>query len=350
MEKLRVILADEDYNYLAPLELKFIEELGNNIELEVITEKDYFGVFFSMPQTMDILVVSERLYFPDIQKHNIVSTFILMEEMDDEKSQRSGITEIFKYSSTKEIYNHIRAMSPFLRNLQEQKGGTKVILVYSPVGGSGKTTLALGMAAYYARNYKKVLYIDAEIMNTFQQYLDTPVWMPTAAYGEFLSKSRDVYGQIKKYIQTEVFDYLPPFSSALSLLDMDYSFYGNVIQSAKEAGEYDLIIVDTDTVFDAHKAALISQADKVLLVVTQEKTAVYTMNILMKNMSHSDSDKYICLCNDYDEKKSNALVSGEITKSFIVADYVRHFEEEATLSPVEIAKKTDIQKAALLIV
>ena len=38
-----MVLADPDYSYLMPMELKFLEELGDRADLEVITDEAYLG-------------------------------------------------------------------------------------------------------------------------------------------------------------------------------------------------------------------------------------------------------------------------------------------------------------------
>ena len=38
----RIIIADSDINYIAPIHLKFVEEFFDKIQLEVITDKDYY--------------------------------------------------------------------------------------------------------------------------------------------------------------------------------------------------------------------------------------------------------------------------------------------------------------------
>jgi hypothetical protein len=46
MKKPRIIIADEDYNYIIPLQLRFIEDMFEKIELEIITDPVYFASLF----------------------------------------------------------------------------------------------------------------------------------------------------------------------------------------------------------------------------------------------------------------------------------------------------------------
>ncbi|MCM1199448.1 MAG: AAA family ATPase, partial [Clostridium sp.] len=50
----------------------------------------------------------------------------------------------------------------------------QIILFYSGAGGVGKTTISMGVAAYLAQNYKRVLYINAARLQMFQNMLGNP--------------------------------------------------------------------------------------------------------------------------------------------------------------------------------
>ena len=46
MSRPRVIIADMDIEYLIPLQLKFVKEFFDRIDLEVITDREYFEELF----------------------------------------------------------------------------------------------------------------------------------------------------------------------------------------------------------------------------------------------------------------------------------------------------------------
>lgn len=347
MEKTTVILADPDEKYLAPLEVKFLEELDAQIELEVITQKAYFERCFSAPKSADVLVVSESFYSRELQKHNIESIFVLAEQPDEGGTEDLGITKIFKYTSIKEIFNQIMALSS-IRARAQKKAEAVVALFYSASGGVGKTTLALGVSAFLAKSYKKVLYINAQRLHSFQYYFKNTAAIPNRAYCELVNGGANLFNRIQYTVRNELFDYLPPFGAALSSLNIDFSVYGEIIQSAKNAGKYDVIVVDTDTVFDEDKAELITLADKVILVVSQTESAAFAARTLLQNMSCRDDEKYCFVCNNFDAEKPNALISADQKPGFIINEYVGHISDADSVSA--LARQADIQKISYLII
>ena len=81
MAKPRIIIADTDISYIIPLQLKFVEEFFEKVEIEIITDKEYYNQLFSTPQKADILIVSEELYDVSLQRHNIGNIFLMTEQI-----------------------------------------------------------------------------------------------------------------------------------------------------------------------------------------------------------------------------------------------------------------------------
>ena len=46
MAKPRIIIADTDVNYIIPLQLKFVEDFFEMVDVEIITTEEYFETLF----------------------------------------------------------------------------------------------------------------------------------------------------------------------------------------------------------------------------------------------------------------------------------------------------------------
>lgn len=350
MGKPRVILADTDENYLVPLEMKFLEELGDDIDLEVITDPEYFRNLFSRPQVADILAVSQDLFEEGLLRHMIPNTFLLGELPDDELSRRLDIPYIYKYSSLKEIYGKIMAYSSDTLSVKTRHGSSRnLLLVCSASGGVGKTTLALGICTCLSQNFKRVLYINADHLNSFQFYLESGETIPVSACRQITGNTEGIYQQLKGLIRHERFDYLPPFSAALSSLNVPYRFYLDFARGARASGDYDVIVVDADVMFDGDKAALAAEADKVFMVLNQTKQSVMAMNLLLKNMNCSDNEKYYYICNNYRDCEADSLADGAQVANFLIDEYVSHIPRPEEIRLADLGRNLDIQKISFLI-
>lgn len=351
MAKPRIIIADTDVNYIIPLQLKFVEDFFEKVDLEIITSETYFNELFSSPQKADILIVSEELYSQSVQRHNIGNIFLMTEQNEEEQTADLNVNFIFKYTSIKEIFNEIIGKSSDVLNVDVgSKKETQVILVYSACGGVGKTTVAMGISACLTQNYKRVLYINAGHLQTFQRMLEneTPI-AASDVYAKLSSASENIYGEIKHVIRKEQFNYLPPFKAALMSLGLNYSLYEKVIKSAKKSLDFDYIIVDADSTFDEDKANLFSLADKVIIVTEQTASAVYSTNVLVSNVAGMNNEKYIFVCNNFKKERDNALISPAFPIKFSVSDYIEHNERYDQMKCADFVKDNGIQKTTFLI-
>lgn len=351
MAKPKVIIADTEISYVIPLQLKFVEDFFEKVDLEIITDKEYFNEKFATPQRADVLIVSEELYEQSLQKHNIANIFLMTEQADGSQLDIPGVTKIYKYTSVKEIFNEIVGKSAEVLNVQGvEKKETQIILVYSACGGVGKTTVAMGISAGLAQKFKNVLYINAAHLQTFQHMLENSSAITST--GDYLVLSREsdsLYSDIKHLIRKEIFSYLPPFKAALMSLGLSYSIYRDIIVSAKKSNEYDYIVVDTDVTFDEKKAELIDAADKVVVVTNQTLAAVSATNLLVANINGINKDKYVYVCNDFRKDESNALISPTISLKFSVSEYVEHFSCYEQMNPTDISENAGMQRVSFLI-
>lgn len=352
MAKPRIIIADTDINYIIPLQLKFVEDFFEKVDIEIITHEEFFETVFSTPQRVDILIVSENLYSQAMQRHNISHIFVMNEQYEEDQTADLNVNHIFKYTSIKKIFNEITGKSADVLNIQKDgKHETQVVLFYSASGGVGKTTAAMGVSASLTKNYKRVLYINAARLQVFHHMLENHSAITAAdVYAKLASAGETIYSEIKHVIRKELFSYLPPFKAALMSLGLNYSVYEKIIVSAKKSGEYDFIVVDADVTFDEDKATLFNIADKVVVITKQTMAAVLATNILVSNINGANADKYVFVCNDFDKEEDNALISPNVSLKFSVSDYIDHFRHYEGIKPDDLAKESSIQRTAFLII
>lgn len=350
MAKPRVIIADTDQSYIIPLQLKFVEDYFEEVDLEIITDASYFGLLFSVPQRVDVLIISEDLYSLEMRRHNISHIFLMTEQYEEDQTADLKINRIFKYTSIKEIFNEITGKSADMFKKKGVIQETQIVLVYSASGGTGKTTVAMGVSASLTKNYKRVLYLNAARLQAFQCHLDNSSNITAAdVYAKLANPTEAIYTEIKHVIRKEIFSYLPPFKAALMSLGFQYSVFLEIVKAAKKSGDYDFIVVDADVAFDEDKAELINIADKVLVITNQSLAAVTATNVLVSNVNGMNSDKYIFICNDFIKEDNNALISPNVTLKFTVSDYVDHFRYYEQMKLDDFSKESSIQRVAFLI-
>ncbi len=321
MKKPIVILADLDANYLVPLEDKLTEELYDQIELEIITDREYFKAFFSTPKKIDTLIISSELFSRELMRHNITDIFVLTEDPEDVGSSENT-THIFKYSSTKEIFNQVLYKNKDILDVQFSNKETQVIVVTSGIGGSGKTTISLALCDSLAKSHKRVLYISTDIMQGFSYYIQNKTPLPNDVVRAFSGSNDTLYTRVLPYLRYEGFTYLPPFGRSIVSIGLDNSIYNRLITAAKEVKEYDYIVVDTDIQLDEAKGEMIQKADKVIVNVLQDAFSTYKTSFLVKNIDCRNTEKFIFVCNKFRRDVNNEYLSSDVGQQFMVAEYI----------------------------
>lgn len=351
MARPRVLIADEDSNYIFPLQYKFVTEFFDQIDLEIITFRDYYTELFSKPQNVDVLIVSEELYDSSLQRHNIGSVFVMSESQNEDSGRDSNVHKLFKYSSIKEIFNEIVGKSAgSLSVAAAEKKDTQIVVVTSAAGGVGKTTIALGVAASLAKSYKRVLYLNASRLQNFQYLLDNKTPLSSSeVYAKLTNPTERIYEDLKHVIRKELFSYLPAFKASLMSLGISYDVFETIAQSAKESGDFDFIVLDAESTFDEYKTKLINIADKVILVTDQSLNGVNATSALVSNINMVNPDKYIFICNKFESERFNALVAPDAALKYSINEYVGRYGDDVKVSCEELSAKNEIKKVAFLV-
>lgn len=134
MSKPLIVIADMDTAYLAELENKFLVELGDRAELEIISDPEYFEQFFSNPVTAEIVAVNENLYTNALQRQDIQNLFILSEHQEQGRTEELSVSRVYKYYGIKELYNELTYKSQ--ERLEGKESGKKRDYNYRAVFGN----------------------------------------------------------------------------------------------------------------------------------------------------------------------------------------------------------------------
>lgn len=349
MAKPRIIIADTDYRYIAPLQLKFAEAYFDKIDLEIISDRDFLHTIMESPQKADILIIAEELYDSDFLRHDIGNIFLMSEQLESEETAPLGISRLFKYTSIKEIFNEITGKcSDILDASGTVKKRSQIIVVCSAAGGTGKTTVAMGVAACLTKNYKRVLYINADRLQSFQRFLENknPISSPEI-YAAINRGGDGLFEEIQHVIRREIFSYLPPFRGAIMSLGVNFGVYCQLAEAAKKSGKYDYVIVDANTGFDEDMASLLKVADKVMVVTGKNAAAIYATNLFVSNVNGISSEKYLFICNDCAGEEDAAPSPDE---RYTVSEYIEHFPDYDGMKCEDYVKINGMQKTAFLMV
>lgn len=297
MAKPLFVLADLNRDYILPLEIKLIETFKDRIDLEITDDSQYLSSLLSTVGKIDVLIIADSLYSALTPQADIGIIYKLTEDNTPSLPEGGNVKTIFKYSNIQKIFGEIEyGARQFVKTPQGHAEKTKTVVVYSALGGVGKTTIALGLCANLVNNHKKVLYIDAENLQDFAYFLSDKEALHSRA-SSVLSAGNDLYGGLRPYLRSEGFDYLPPLRMAASSMDIPLQMFRQYVIECKKHVAYDYIVIDTDSVFSEEKDELLQMADRVVLLVREGDYSRYKTDLLIKNFASLDGKKYLAVCN-----------------------------------------------------
>lgn len=294
----KIILVDNDSHFLSNLEWYFFKQQDEH-EITTISSKDYLHEFFSNPQTADALVISEELYFPEIEKHNITHIFTLTESEVESGTERLDGRRMSKYTTgIPEMYNIITGILKTANNgSKSEKAATGVVVVYSPVGGVGATSVAVGLCASLYKNYKKVLFLSIEGLQTFGSFFHGDFSLYDWQNNMFKAEREDAIVSLKEMVRNELCDYLPPYNSPLPAIPLGAEDYIRLINAIRTLKTYEYVVIDCGSEFTKDVSELMGVADKVVIVYDHEARSENKINCLLNCNNYSDRKKYVFLHN-----------------------------------------------------
>lgn len=304
----------EDRSVITVLLVDDIPETRENIRKLLAFEEDEFQVIGSVGTGREALQMAHELHpdivimdinMPDMDglqaTNEITKTLpgtgvIMMSVQTDQnylkKAMQAGARSfLYKPVDPDELYSTIRMVykqmeaarrsqrivdvpiesSRKLTSLQTTDGSVRaghVIVVYSPSGGAGCTTIATNLASGLMKKNIKVLLVDADL-----QFGDVGVFLKLSSQTTLV----DVVAKVDD-LDTDFFDTIaathesglrvllgpqrPEFAADIT----DPSAIARVIE--KVAVGYDFIVVDTSRHFDEALISLMDMATKIVLVAT----------------------------------------------------------------------------------
>jgi pilus assembly protein CpaE len=217
---------------------------------------------------------------------------IILSAQDDPRYMRQSMMAgakafLTKPSSPDEIYNTVRAvhkrapvLQPTMGELSrpvdsQQTGAGHIVVVYSPQGGAGCTTIATNLAAGLIREGIRVLLVDANL-----QFGDVGVFLNLKAQSTLLDLIEDVDDLDTDYFENS----LVAHNSGLKVLmgpqrpaDAEKAMadplsVSKIIQKIRWS--YDYIVVDTSLHLDEMTLSLFDLASRIVLVSTPTLASV----------------------------------------------------------------------------
>lgn len=281
---IKIAIADDDNEYAK--RLMYGLEKYNNLNISLYTEAKSLEKALQTKK-FDILLFSPHAFTGQISTPKNTAAVLLADGAEAIPDACRNYAKIKKYQQISGIYQEMLDLyAEVCGNIGIiGTNRTKKILFYSPIGGSGKTTLALSAAVRLAKGGHSVLYVNLEELASDACYL------PQSGKGlsELLARlDSDINFSLKLQglanTKMENFFYLNHFESPNDIYEMKDEELDKLISTIATTNLYEYLIIDTGTSLNSKMMVLFECADKIVLVDKTDEAAKAKMQCFLSQL------------------------------------------------------------------
>lgn len=288
MDKITIIIADRDVNYIETF-THYIRstEYCRSVIIKAFSHKDRMVEYISghgahvllsepelLPEERDLHKVDCTMVMDEFHSIRIAEKYPFVHKYQPLDRMMSTILSLYKDTNPK-------AGSHDLRNTDRQ-----VIGVYSSVGGSGKTLLALNLAQQYVLRGQKALYVSLELFSSTSLMLNMSGESGFSQLLYYLKTNADLHpSQLERFIRRDSHrnvDYLDPPGHAHEMLEMTREDVELLLNKLTEMSHYDVIIIDLDCGLHERIVGALCSSHRILWIVTDNVQCVHKTRLLLK--------------------------------------------------------------------
>ena len=302
--ELRLVVADSDYEYIKPMEEELIRRFRSRAQIQIITDPAYLDVYFHTPRTIDVLVADQSLFGDYLQGHTIHHILLLVPEVEIGKTFPDRVKAMMKYLPYEEILQAIEEfMKPEAEEIKEavvpQKQETKVVAVYSPIGGCGKSLVALALARKLKKLDQTVLLAGCDSLQSFSAYLRTAEYADEKLAEKLKNPEEDTYWTILQNIGQEEISYILPFEKNMPSLGIGTDEIKWLVELLRQKKDFAYVILDLGSELNEQTLALMEASDVYVLVMEANRISNKKMWRLQKNIDLLPKKECFMISNQY---------------------------------------------------
>lgn len=309
---IKIAVADDDEEYVQ--RLVYGLERYDSLSISLYTEAESLEKALQTKR-FDILLFTPQVFKGQIALPKHTACILLSDATEAIPDTCREFVKIEKYQQISSIYHKMLGHYAEVcgNNGMTGENRTKRVLFYSPIGGSGKTTLSLAAAVSLAQRGHSVLYVNLEELAS-----DTCFLSQSSGKGlsEILQKlDSDINFSLKLQglanTKMENFFYLNHFESPNDICEMHKEELEKLVSIISNTNLYEYLVIDGGISLDAKTMTLFECVDKIVLVDKSDSTAKAKMQCFLRQLH---------VINEYSDKMLRVLNFGTECGSALAVD------------------------------
>lgn len=289
MPTLNLVIADKDQSYLDMLVDFLYSKYGNRFYVQSFSNEKTFNEYIEKAERIDILLISPEFCSKDLNLEKVVTPIVLSAGVISEDIKNFKI--ISKYQTgdklVSSILNIFSETSNYEVYTEDGDKRTKVITFYSPCGGAGKSTLAIGTSVRCAQNNMNIFYLNLE------KFPSTTAYFDSSGNGQNFSNILYYLKDNNKNLSLKIegcrsidsstgVHYFLPSENVFDIDELTPNEVKKLVNQLKKMGFYDAVIIDVSSELSSINISILEYSDLVYYVLPFDTVSKYKLDILMK--------------------------------------------------------------------
>ena len=308
----RLLVIDSDYGYIRQLESEMIRRFGSRVRIHIITDLAYLENYFCTPRKTDMVVADSALYDAYLQQQEIRHILLLRQGPEREDAvdnavdhPAEGVRILEKEGPAERIFDQLEAWlaeeepKPQERPIPQEKPETRVIGVYSPIGGCGKSLVALALGRKLRKLDQTVLVVGCDSLQSFAAFLPTERYADDSLADKLKQPDEDTYWTVLQNIDQDEVSYLLPFEKIMPSLGIGTEELKTLLQLLREKKDFSYVILDLGTCLNEQTLALMEESDAYILLAEASEISNKKLKRLQNNLSLLPNKQCFLISNQY---------------------------------------------------
>ena len=280
---IRIVLADSNMEYLRRLEMV----LANYKDLAISIYTDKAALETALrSKKIDILLFGSDIYDGQVSLSKETLAVMLYDADELVPESLRDFKKVNKYQRIGTIYQQVMyEFSEYARSSGMVIGGnkTKTIIFYSPVGGAGKTTLALATALKLSMEGKKTFFLSFEDAPSDECVLPNNNEKGISEIAAVMESNIDFAIKIQGLLQqkNENLFYLKHFDSPNDVYELSGEEKEKLVEIIENTKLFDVIVLDMGSSLKQDELKVFDIAEAIVLVERNTTIANSKMNLFL---------------------------------------------------------------------
>ncbi|MDF2522625.1 MAG: CobQ/CobB/MinD/ParA nucleotide binding protein [Clostridiales bacterium] len=291
MGRLSLLIADKDEVYIESMVNYLIVNHSVRFQVFSFTKKNYLQEFLERcDKQIDILLICPEFYTDNLPFEKIRIPILL--GSGKTVSNQKELDMVNRFQHVEKIIRDVTGI--YAEKVQKEvvisKGDkeTKVVAVYSPAGGAGKSSISLSASLQCSLNSQRIFYLNLEEVNSTALLLEKD---------GSRSFSRIIYHLKEKNTNLPLkieglrcivpkfnLNYFSPPQSCADMYELSPEDVTNLIENLRSIGQYDVVFVDMDARIDKKNMAVLSASDEIFFIVTQDIMSLFKAKLFLNEL------------------------------------------------------------------